>query len=280
MPPPHRVPADELISTGYSGWWSRGWGLMKAAWRPLAALQLMLAGVSLVLVAPLSAWGIYLDVRGTVVTEANVGAEFGVLGQRTAENLLGLLVGMTVLLAVVHVVVGSAHGRTPTALAAIRAAVPRLPAVLGWGLIAVMIALAGACACVLPGVYFLAVFTILPVVIAVERISPIGRCFQLFHANLGVAVGRVATIVALSLAVIPAAALGPATVAVMGAFGAGIDGHATLIVGGVVGAVASLLASAAIGMLTGPLTVAAYADMRARCEPVSAAQIRYELTRR
>src|SRR5690349_19055522 len=34
-------PADPLISTDYSGWWQRSFRMVKAAWRPMAVVQLI-----------------------------------------------------------------------------------------------------------------------------------------------------------------------------------------------------------------------------------------------
>src|SRR5690349_19301995 len=51
-PLPHPVgfdPADPLISNDYNGWWRRSFGLVKAAWRPMAIIQAIIAVPTLAL---------------------------------------------------------------------------------------------------------------------------------------------------------------------------------------------------------------------------------------
>jgi hypothetical protein len=134
---------------------------------------------------------------------------------------------------------------------------------------------AGFCACILPGFYFLAVFAVLPALVACERGGLVSRCFSLFHGDFAAALGRVATIFGLSLGSgMVAALLG---LIAETASTAGLSGTAGIVTGSVLSTVLALIGGAAIGVLTAPLTLTTYADMRARIEPLSTGMLAVEL---
>jgi hypothetical protein len=294
MPPPPREPwpptppgypgspmppADPLVSPDFSGWWQRGITIVKVAWRPLVILQAIGAVVGLVLRGPAAL------LQATSIgsfTAANRDARtvdpaklFAGLGVGFAGQLLAAFVSALVLLAVVRVTIVAATGGQPSVADALRGAVGRLLPLVGWQLLAALITLAGLCACVLPGLYCIAVFTVLPVVVVVERGGVISRCFRLFHGDLGASLARVATIIGIGIGG------GLLASAVAGAF---VRVSATtitpaLVVSTFVVTAFTVAVQGGLAVLLGPLTTLAYADMRARIEPVSAAVLQQEIDR-
>jgi hypothetical protein len=147
---------------------------------------------------------------------------------------------------------------------------------LGWSLLAALMIGVGLLLCLVPGIYFTVVLVLLAPVVAVERRAGIGRCFDLFHASRRDALSRNSTIVALMVAVtvIGSRLQAPITLAVSSTqvdVGAG----ANLLALGIGSAVTAVL-----GILTGPLAVTAYADLRARREHTSTTELAEQLLRR
>ncbi|BCB86200.1 hypothetical protein Psuf_035130 [Phytohabitans suffuscus] len=126
----------------------------------------------------------------------------------------------------------------------------------------------------MPGLYFGAVLVVLAPVVALERRNAIGRCFKLFHGDFGASLARVATILGILIAA--------------SVIGGGVGVAATLAAPPQTASTGALIAAAAVSsgfaaviggavrLLTDPLTVAAYADMRARVEPLSTAVLARE----
>jgi len=270
-----------LISADYNGWWQRSIGLVKASWLPLLVLQAIGAAVGFVLRSPAAIFQALAtrDIREAAATRTsglNFGNLFAGLGLSVVAIFIAFLVSALVTLAAVHVVAAAATGRQASVGDALRGAVRRLLPLIGWQLLAGLIVVAGICACILPGLYFAAVFMVLPAVVAFERSNAISRCFRLFHGNIGASVARVATI----LGVIIVASL------VGGVIGGGISAivapaatatSGALIAGQLLTTVIGVIVAAAIGILTAPMIVTAYADMRARIEPVSTSVLVQEL---
>jgi hypothetical protein len=244
--------------------------IVKSAWRELLILQLIGAAVTLILQGPT---GIYQAMTtrdlaaNRTVDGMSLGPFFTSLGLGFIGVVVSLFVASLVTLASVHVVVAAVAGGRATAAEALRGGARRLLPLIGWELLASVIILAGLCACLLPAVYFAAVFLVLAPVVAFERVNPIGRCFKLFHNNVGVAASRVATIFALFIGTgLVSGALGGIVKAIM-SVNTGSNG--TLVVGTLITTALTAAVAAVVGVLTGPLTVTAYADMRSRIEPLS-----------
>jgi hypothetical protein len=100
------------------------------------------------------------------------------------------------------------------------------------------------------------------VVVLLERGKGIGRSFQLFHANLGVSVSRIATILGLSLA--GGMVLTLLTTIVDATLGGSLSTPNSTAT--VINAVLQGAYYVAVYPVMAPLLVAAYADMRARRE--------------
>jgi hypothetical protein len=159
--------------------------------------------------------------------------------------------------------------------AALKLALRRVFPLLGWQILAIPIYLVALCLCILPVFYVAAVFTVLPVVVAVERTNAIGRCFSLFHTNFGPAAARAFTIVGMSIgASVVAGILGSVIDAIARNAAEGSTG---VVIGSVVSSAFGAVLGGALAVLLAPLTLAAYADTRARVEPLNSAVIAQQL---
>ncbi|MDI6105295.1 hypothetical protein QLQ12_42610 [Actinoplanes sp. NEAU-A12] len=269
MPPAfYGMPADPLVSPDYAGWWQRGIALAKQVWKPSLILHAIVIVPTLALTVPANTM---FTAESATVQEAlrNGGGLPPMNGYLRAMALLmaaflvsGLL--STIATAVtVRLVVAAATGQPVSLPTALREGVRRVPALIGWGILAGLLALGAVLACILPIVYVAAAVMVLPVVVTLERGSGIGRCFSLFHADLGTSVARIATL--FGIGTVAALALGLVGIVLE----AGISGTA-----GVVGStVANGMYALAAGLVLPPLLVTAYADMRSRREPFSTAYL-------
>ncbi|HET8658775.1 MAG TPA: hypothetical protein VFM55_07225 [Micromonosporaceae bacterium] len=268
---------DPLISPDYGGWWSRGLSIVKRGWMPLVVLQAIGVGVSMLAHAPIL---VYLAVMSQDVSAAfetpdpdtspDLAPLFGAIGVTLLGVLLGFVIRAMVAVAAVHVGVSVAVGAPVRVADALRLAARRAFPLLGWQLLAAPIYVAAFCLCVAPVLYVAAVFVVLPVVVAVERTNAISRCFSLFHRDLGASVGRLATIMGLSIA---GGMVGGLAAGLTGSLGdslvnAALPDTAGMVGGSVISTFIGTLVSGAMAVLLTPLTLAAYADLRARVEPL------------
>jgi hypothetical protein len=284
VPPAMYTAHEPLISPDFNGWWSRGIAVVKAGWRPILLVQLGGGLVSLVFSATVVL--IQLHSVPSAVLTPTPGAPPPDPGQVLQPLLsqLGLFLGaaaltafvsLLVTLMTVHLVVQVASGRRAQFGPALRAALPRILPLLGWSSLAGLILFGGVCACILPVFYFLAVFTVLAPVVMFERGGAVGRCFRLFHGDLGASLGRIATIVGLGIgvAVVESVING----GLLAATGGATADLSTRVAVPLVSAVIGAGLNGGLGVLTAPLTVLTYADQRARIEPVRSADLIREL---
>ncbi|GIF71569.1 hypothetical protein [Asanoa siamensis] len=280
--PPLQQYADPLVSPTYGGWWNRGVDIVRRGWQPLAVVQGLGVVLALLLQAPLAVYLTFVDQRLT--DDVLAGETTGqvdwtpiavVMGLGLVSALLSVVVSAIVTTAVVHVGASVAVGAPVRIGAALRLAVRRAFPLIGWQLLTFPLYFVAFCLCVLPVFYVLAVFTVLPVVVAVERTSAISRSFSLFHRDLGASAGRVATIIGLSIGVTLLGSIVGVVAETMIAGAA--PGTGGTVVGVLLSTLISAVLTAAVAILIAPLTLAAYADMRARVEPVNATMIAQEL---
>jgi hypothetical protein len=277
QPPGSGDPSDPLISPDYAGWWQRNINILKAYWRPLAVLQAFGAVAELVLLIPadlvqaLQARGL----QGGNPAAREIARALPGLGAGLLGAILAALVVTLVTMAGMRLVVVAVTGGQPDVGDALRGALRRLPPLAGWGLLASLLVLFGLCLCLLPGLYFAAVFTVLPAVVLFERGGAIGRCFKLFHAEFAASLARVATIIGLAIA----ATLVTMTVdGIVGAIvRAGSVATGALVSGTLVSTVLAVAVNAALGVVLAPLTLTTYADERARLEPLHTGVLAHEL---
>jgi hypothetical protein len=285
---------DPLISRDYAGWWRRGTAVAKAAWRQLAILQLVSLLVILAVSTPYAV--VLFNVAGRFIDLARATPQGqqpdlsplrGDLAAMVAFGLLatvagGVTYGLTQL-ASYRLVLAAGSGGPISIGAALSGATKRFFPLAGWGILAFAMIGLGSVACVLPGLYFAAALYILPVIVAVERGTGIGRSFSLFHTSFGPALGRIATILGIGFTV-----SGVLTVVnqilvggIISDFQRGDDPRSFFMsFFGVFIAIAALsaLLQAALSLLTIPLTALIYADLRGRAEPgTTSATIRADL---
>lgn len=269
-PRSYAPPDDPLISADYGGWWRRTTALIRTAWRPLVTLYGALAVLEVVVFGTLT--GVLATREDAFLNDGgNIsGALVPILA--VGGGLGGLLLAVTQLLvslSTVYLIVAAATGGPLTWQDALRTVARRAFPLIGWGILAALTVLVGLLLCVLPGIYLAFVFTLLVPVVVVERTNAYSRCFRLFHADLGAALARVATILALGVLV---GGVAGTPLRVVQGF-AGTAPSAVVVIGSLVGVLVQAVASAAVGLLTASLTTTAYGDLRARVEPVTAVTI-------
>ncbi|MFI7541620.1 hypothetical protein [Actinoplanes sp. NPDC049599] len=271
-------PGDPLVSNDFNGWWQRGFRLLRAAWRPMAVIQALVAVPTLILLVPAMVMFQDRQREGLAKLEASTTTEslpdlselfagFPILLAATAGAGLFYLFGQ---LAGQQVVVFTATGRTGNLVGpALLAAAKRLPALIGWYLLAIPVLIVATVLCFFPVIYVAAALTVLPVVVLLERGNGIGRCFQLFHASIGVSVSRIATIFGLSLAggLLLTLVTTVVDVTIGGSFNT--PNSAATVVNTVLQSAYYVVAY----LVVAPLLVTAYADMRARREPFGTASL-------
>ena len=268
VPPQLPVVATETLSSqNYSGWWRRGTDIARRGWKPLAALQAVGVLLGVIVGAPLTAWATLAEQDMNVAftdpaTPPDLSLVFAGVGLALAGILATIIVAGIITLASVHVGASIAIGAPVRIGDALRLAGRRVLPMLGWQLLAIPIYLAAFCACILPVFYVVAVFTVLPVIVAIERTNAISRSFSLFHGDVGASLGRIATILGITIGVgLVAGVLGTVIEAAMRA---SVAGSAGIVSGSIVSTALTAVVSGAVVVPTAPLTLAAYADMRAR----------------
>ncbi|MFI7598847.1 hypothetical protein [Actinoplanes sp. NPDC049681] len=279
---PRFLPGDPLVSPDFSGWWRRGFAVVRRGWRPLALVQLCTAVPTLALMIPAQLFVDFAN-RDLTTDAAGGGAvDFGHFLAASGMSLLATLVATLVFaigsLVTMTLVVAIATGAQARIGTAVRGVLPRIPALIGWSLVAALILTAALFACVLPVFYVGAVFVVLTPVVLFERGGAIGRCFNLFHTDIGAAVARIATIAGVSIAISLAFAAVSAAVTLLVGGASFSDPFAVadtgaMVVSSVTGTVLSTVASLICGVVLTPLIVATYADLRARREPFTTADL-------
>ncbi|MET7425883.1 hypothetical protein [Dactylosporangium sp. NPDC005555] len=280
---------DPLISPDYPGWWRRSTAVVKQGWRQLAVLQFIGFLMSLLFSVPqallvldwtkdLPSSGVTVDPETGQAVTPDLGPVLATLGLAFVGGFLAILATFVVAIACNHVAVSVAAGLRPRLGAALGLAVRRVFPLIGWQIVAGLIMLVGLCACIVPVIYLSAVFMLLPVVVTFERgWSAISRCFKLFHRDLGSSISRIATIAGISIGVGVAGFVISSIVQAAGGPSVTLGGQGTVdtryVVALVVGTALAELIARAAAVLTAPLTLTAYADLRARTEPLTTATL-------
>jgi hypothetical protein len=274
-------PFDPLVTppgAGVSGWFARATGVARRSWRSLLLITLATQAVP-------------GAVTGLAVLAATPAARSASTGGPTAAAQAGPMLGeLLTFMGVVSVLavlasllqsVGWAAGTwalTREALAepvrvaaALRYGVRRALGLWGWTLLAGLIIMVGACACVLPGIYAAFALSLTGPIFLFERVNPIGRSFRIVHSRLAMVLGRVGLVAAVVIG-------GSLAVGVLENVGLlAVGANAGLSVGaGVVTVLAALLnlplyAAQLVGL------VITYAEQRGWEGPVNSAQLAGEL---
>jgi hypothetical protein len=265
LPPQYYAgPQDPLVSNDLAGWWNRSLRLARKTWRPLLlvhlisvpALEISIAWTQAVTNDKLQ----NLHSDPDQVTTSDVGKA---LAAMAVAVIVGGLLSVVVGLAAQRILVQAATDRPTSIGAALRDGLRRTPAMIGWSIPAGLLVIVGLLCCVVPGLYVGAVFTVLPAVVLLERGNAISRSFQLLHADIGAALGRIVVYYGVTFL------FG----AVAGVFTNVVAAVATTTVTAVTTAVVGTVFSLASSILVTPMILTAYADMRARHEPFSTAYL-------
>jgi len=272
----HPAPYDPLVSADYAGWWRRAMAILRVAWPQLLALELVGALIGTALQTPIAVMlnrvsaSLNESVRSGNVTFGPADLLAG-LGVTAGSLAIGVVVAAVISLAALRVSFAAAVGAPVRIGEGLSTAVGRLFPLLGWYLVVIPMVLVGVCACLLPGLYFAAVLSVLPAVVVFERGVGIGRCFKLFHGQFGASLARIATILVMYPVV------GLITSVIGNVVEAGLNAtnadDPRLIIGSAVSTGISSIGFGALAIVTTPLLLTAYADMRARVEPFSTATL-------
>lgn len=271
---------DPLISPDYAGWWQRSIAIVRKGWRVLAGLQAFAFVIALVIQVPIAVSAVSTSEQlNRGLNDPNnpslpdLSDFLALFGLSIGGVVIVFLVSALATLASVHVGVSVAIGSDPQLGPALRLAGKRILPLIGWQFLGSLITLLFACLCLLPALYPTAVFTILPVVVLLERGGVIPRCFALFNENLGSAVARTATIAGITVGVqLFGGVIGQIIESALSG-----NGHSGQVVGAVIAAALTQLGACAAAVLTSPLTLTTYADLRSRYEPLSTATLAQEL---
>ncbi|MER7282336.1 hypothetical protein ABT369_48685 [Dactylosporangium sp. NPDC000244] len=282
---------DPMISPDYGGWWQRSLTIFKGAWKQLAILQAIGFVLTLAVVIPEAVWSVkasadLLDAADSGDGQPSLTPLLAPFALLFLGAVVAGMVGSLITVAANQLAVTVAAGQPPRLGPAFAVAARRFLPLWGWQILSALMIGVGLCLCVLPGIYLYAIFLILPAVVTFERGgSAISRCFQLVHRDFGSAVARIASIIGLSVLVgIVSYFVGRIIELAMGAAvtpdsrtGTGVVLTSSLMAALVVSRLVTTLLESGVKMLTDVLTVTAYADMRARNEPLSTAALAAEV---
>ena len=274
---PRFVPGDPLISPDFAGWWRRGFTIVRRAWRPMAAVQVITVVPALALLIPaqlatdLAADRLFAEPPAPGTEFAGFGDFMTASGYSLLATLGTALIYSIGTLATARLVVTTATGGQPHAGRALLSVLTRIPALIGWSQLSALVALVALMLCVVPILYVGAVLMLMPIVVLFEPGRGIGRCFALFNHDFAAAVARVATVAGLALGVTLGLALLGTVVSTL----TGLTSLATnvTVLDSIASSTMSGVASLVCGVVLTPLVVAAYADLRARHEPFTTAHL-------
>jgi hypothetical protein len=283
---------DPLVPVDLGGWFKRVFGVLRRSFGRVLLLQgvvLLAAGViELVtvqnvisnLAGSVSALGEAgaLDQTGdpSQLSPAIVGAFASLFSPVTVIAWLAFMViAVFAQAASWYVVVGDAAGERTSISAALRLSARRVLPLLGWGLLANLIAAAGFVLLIVPGIYLMIVFgSTLVGVVVVER-RGIGRCFALLKGRFWATTGRLllAWVILGGYSVIVSIVVTPV---VVGLASNGID----LTTGIVMAMLVNLVLSIPAGVAMVAVVVVTYAELRGHERPgVSTPTLAAELAR-
>ncbi|MDT7568304.1 MAG: hypothetical protein QOG76_6928, partial [Pseudonocardiales bacterium] len=270
---------DPLVPVDLGGWFKRVFGVLRRSFGRVLLLQgvvLLAAGViELVtvqnvisnLAGSVSALGEAgaLDQTGdpSQLSPAIVGAFASLFSPVTVIAWLAFMViAVFAQAASWYVVVGDAAGERTSISAALRLSARRVLPLLGWGLLANLIAAAGFVLLIVPGIYLMIVFgSTLVGVVVVER-RGIGRCFALLKGRFWATTGRLllAGVILGGYSVIVSIVVTPV---VVGLASNGID----LTTGIVMAMLVNLVLSIPAGVAMVAVVVVTYAELRGHERP-------------
>lgn len=271
-------PVDPLVPTDFGGWFQRvfdvfrrDFGRLALVWAlPALVLGAFSAAINLAIPGPDEAYQFGAGLPTNPDPGAVVLAFYGDMPGRTLPIMLTFMAVWYVVFAVaqavtVHLAIRGADGRPCTALESMRLVAPRIPASIGWTLLAAAACTVGMILLVLPGAYLsVVIFASLYGVVVVER-AGIGRCFRLIKGRFWATTGRliIAVLLLMVYSIIPSIA-------------SAVISLASPVVGGLVNGILTLPAL----VFYAAVFVVTYAELRRHESPeVSTATLAAELDR-
>ena len=237
---------DPLVPANFGGWFERVLGVVRRSFAQLAVLQAIVAAVSVVI-------GVV-----TALMTPDFAALIGIIGL-----LVMLVLHAYVSSASVFVAIRDAAGQPTTAADGLRLGASRALPLLGWGLLAGILAAIGFVLFILPGVYLMIVFIALPGVVVVER-AGIGRCFTLVNPRFLPTAGR------LLLTALAGIVYFAIVFALTGVYSPS---------GSVIGAIVRPILLIPVGVVSAAVVVVTYAELRFHERGVNTSTLVAELSR-
>jgi len=214
---------DPLVPADFGGWFERVIGVFRRSWRTLLIFQAVLAVLSAIYSALAASFSRNMTALSGALGpgfDPNSGLPPDLVAAAITAGIIAL-VGWVVLWLVVtflvpasvFVVIRDAEGQPAPLGEALRFGASRMPAMIGWGLLALVLTSIGYVLLLIPGIYLSIVFgATLAGVVAVER-TGIGRCFALVNPRFWPTAGRLAvyfliTLVYFAIAHLIASAIG------------------------------------------------------------------------
>lgn len=285
--PGYLDPNDPLVpppGAGLDGWFTRVVGAVRRNW-PILLPIVIITQLVPALVLDVAALGPAFDPSAGLVPTpdphpaANPFDE--IYGGGKLLALVGLLFGGVVVLSLLQsagtaagtwAIARQAVGEPVRLGTALRYGLRRALGLWGWSLLSGLLIMAGVCACFLPGIYLAFALSMVGPVFLFERSNPMGRSFQMFHARLGMMLGRLSLIAAAIVGV--GVVIGLAQEVARVALGAEVVGFS----------VATVTSTVAGDLLSLPIYVVllvglliTYAEQRGQEAPVNAARLAEEL---
>jgi hypothetical protein len=191
----------------FNSWFGRTIAVIKRNWRKLLAIGVLLnllpgvmffGAIVLVIGTSIFSPGSFgIDETSRLVRNPLTGVSVGLLIAVIAVGIFAVVLGTSAAQgAVAWLVTNDAAGNPTSVGQAIRYGGRRMFGVLGYNLVVGVIAVAGLCACILPGIYLYLALALVPAVYLFERVNPIARSWRLFHGNFGAVLGRVVIVLA------------------------------------------------------------------------------------
>jgi hypothetical protein len=283
---------DPLVPVDLGGWFKRVFGVLRRSFARVLLLQgvvLLAAGAIEVvtvrnMVSAMMSSASSLEAVGALgetgdpssVSPAIAGVVASMFSPVTVIAWLALMIiAVFAQAASWYVVVGDAAGTRTSIGTALRLSARRVLPLLGWGLLANLVAAAGFVLLIVPGLYLMIVFgSTLVGVVVVER-RGIGRCFALLKGRFWATTGRLflAAAILVGYSVVVSIVVVPS---VVGLASSGTD----LTAGLTVAMVVNLVLSIPVDVAMVAVAVVTYAELRGHERPgVSTPVLAAELAR-
>ncbi|HZM83217.1 MAG TPA: hypothetical protein VFC19_46485 [Candidatus Limnocylindrales bacterium] len=288
-------PNDPLINPpnfGINGWFARVGGLFKRSWRsllPIFAITHILPVLGFAAIGVVAALAIGGSAMSWAASQSRV--DPNTVDSPELPDWLGFglaaLFGVILILVVVFMIMQMV-GYAAATYAATREAIgqpvrlgealsygfKRSLGLAGWQIVVGLLILLGFVACILPAFYVYAATALFGPIYLFERKEPIRRTFNIFNNNLGRVLGRLALILAATIA----ASVISNVFGLIGDVATGYSDDPTLIIGSaVIGSLFGLVIQLPLTMFTFAGILLTYTEQRGYEGPVNSGHLAAEL---